>query len=108
MEKVNDKKDNKEKKERKSVQIPKRPHLTDGCWNGNELEALYQYSDALEEYCDVLEKALDEAVLDVECRDCSHCNNESNEKCRKCLKSVWLKNASTKIENNKKMYKKGD
>lgn len=77
----------------------KRPHLTDGCWNGNELEALYQYSDALEEYCDVLEKSLDEAVFDAECRDCSYCNDETDEKCRKCLKSRWLKSAYSKIKN---------
>ena len=97
MEKVKNKKDNKEKEAEK---ITKRPHLTDKCWSGNELEKIYQYLNALEKYCDVLEKALDEAVLDAECRDCSHCNNETDEKCRKCLKSVWLKNACSKIENN--------
>ena len=101
MEKVKNEKDN---KERKAEKITKRPHLTDKCWSGNELEKIYQYLNALEKYCDVLEKALDEAVLDVECRDCSHCNDETDEKCRKCLKSVWLKNAYSKIKNktNKK------
>lgn len=104
MEKVDDKKD---KEERTEEKFTKRPHLTDKCWSGNELGKIYQYLNTLEKYCDVLEKALDEAVLNVECHDCSHCNNETDEKCRKCLKSVWLKNASIKIENNKKMIKKG-
>ena len=95
MEKLNDVKDS------KNVQVPKRPHLTDECWNGNELEKMYQYLEAIEEYCDVLEKSLDEAVFDVECRDCSYCNDETDEKCRTCLKSRWLRSAYSKVKNEK-------
>lgn len=95
MEKTND------TKERKSLELPKRPHLTDKCWSGNELGKIYQYLNTLEKYCDVLEKALDEALFDVECRDCSYCNDETDEKCRKCLKSRWLKSAYSKIKNVK-------
>lgn len=93
MEKLND------VKGLKNAQVPKRPHLTDECWVGTELEKIYQCLDALEEYCDVLEKSLDEAVFDVECRDCSYCNDETDEKCRVCLKSRWLRSAYSKIKN---------
>lgn len=95
MEKTND------TKERKSLEPPKRPHLSDECWNGNALEILQSYLNALEEYCDMLEISLDEALFDVECRDCSCCNDETDEKCRKCLKSRWLKSAYSKIKNVK-------
>ena len=88
-------------KERKSLELPKRPHLSDECWNGNALEILQSYLNALEEYCDMLEISLDEALFDVECRDCSYCNDETDEKCRKCLKSRWLKSAYSKIKNVK-------
>lgn len=95
MEKSNDTKDS------KNVQVPKRPHLSDECWVGTELEKIHQYLDAIEEYCDVLEKSLDEAVFDVECRDCSYCNDETDEKCRACLKSRWLRSAYSKVKNEK-------
>jgi len=98
MEKTND------TKERKNLELPKRPHLSDECWNGNALEILQSYLNALEEYCDMLEKSLDEALFDVECRDCSYCNDETDEKCRKCLKSKWLKSAYSKIKNVKDFY----
>ena len=95
MEKLND------VKGLKNAQVPKRPHLTDECWVGTELEKIYQCLDALEEYCDVLEKSLDEAVFDVECRDCSYCNDETYEKCSACLKSRWVRSAYSKIKNKK-------
>ncbi len=49
------------------------------------------YSLALEKYITILEKALDIACGDVECRDCSFCNDSTNERCIYCKRDWYMK-----------------